>query len=129
MPLGNLIDAELSAFGARAQIRGEPLVVGGPFAQTFALIVHELATNAAKHGSLSVARGHIVIDWRIDRSEAARLTFCWRERGGPAPRRSGRHGMGMQLLNAYQTAHLAFNEEGFEYRLELPLAEAIRGIS
>jgi PAS domain S-box-containing protein len=129
VPLRNLIDAELSAFGARAQIRGEPLVVGGPFAQTFALIVHELATNAAKHGSLSVARGHIVIDWRIDRSEAARLTFWWRERGGPAPRPSERHGMGMQLLNAYQTAHLAFNEEGFEYRLELPLAEAIRGIS
>src|SRR6185436_6814502 len=46
VPLRQLLDAELAPFGPRALVNGEDLIVGAGFAQTFALVVHELATNA-----------------------------------------------------------------------------------
>src|SRR5262249_37054548 len=84
VPLRDLVESELAAFGARTIISGEAIVVGGAFAQTFALVVHELATNAVKHGSLSAERGRVVLDWKINRSsELQQLCFSWMERGGP----------------------------------------------
>jgi PAS domain S-box-containing protein len=129
VPLRQLIDAELAPFAARARIDGEPVVVGGSFAQMFALVVHELATNAAKHGSLSTPRGHVVIGWKIDRSEPeALLSFCWTERGGPPATQPTTEGLGTQLMSLLGKSQVDFRETGFEYALQVPLAEAVRGI-
>lgn len=126
--LRELVAAELSAFGARAVITGESLVVGGAFAQTFALVLHELATNALKHGSLSAERGRVAIDWKIDHAtENAQLKFFWLERGGPPAAPPDNHGFGTQLISLIGESHVEFKEEGFEYVLTVPLEEVVRG--
>ena len=128
VPLRQLIEAELAPFAARATIDGEPVVVGGPFAQMFALVVHELATNAAKHGSLSSPRGHVVIGWKIDRAEPeALLRFSWTERGGPPAALPKSEGLGTQLISMLGKSQATFDEAGFAYALQVPLAEAVRG--
>jgi PAS domain S-box-containing protein len=128
VPLRELVEAELSSFGARAIIDGEALVVGGAFAQSFALIIHELATNAVKHGSLSAERGRVVLDWKIDRSsDDPQLNFSWMERGGPPATPPGNSGLGTQLISLIGESQVVFKEEGFEYVLTVPLEEVVRG--
>jgi PAS domain S-box-containing protein len=128
VPLGQLVEAELAPFATRASIDGEAVVVGGSFAQMFALVVHELATNAAKHGSLSTPRGHVAIAWKVDRSGPEPvLRFSWTERGGPPAAQPKTEGLGSQLISLLGKSQIAFKETGFEYALEVPLAEALRG--
>jgi two-component sensor histidine kinase len=122
------VDAELSAFGARAIVTGEQLIIDPAFAQTFALLIHELATNAVKHGSLSLERGRVVLDWKIDRSsERAQLQFSWVERGGPVARQPEHSGLGTRLLSSIGKTAIAFKDEGFEYFLTMPLSEVLGG--
>ena len=61
-----LIEAELDTFGQRAQVIGEDVILAGDFAQSFALVIHELATNAIKHGAFSSANGAVSIVWHIE---------------------------------------------------------------
>ena len=51
-------------------------------AQAIAVTLHELATNAAKHGALSAAKGQIDLKWLHEAD--GRLVLCWTETGGPA---------------------------------------------
>lgn len=128
VPLRQLIDAELAPFAARATISGDPLVVGGAFAQTFALLVHELGTNASKYGALSSPRGRVVINWKVeDGEDGPALRFAWVERGGPPASPPKETGLGTILMSAIGQSQAAFNEEGFEYVVTVPLAEAVRG--
>jgi PAS domain S-box-containing protein len=128
VPLRQLVEAELAPFAARAIVTGEPVVVGGAFAQTFALLIHELATNAVKHGALSAPRGRVVIEWKIDRSEhEAQLQLAWMERGGPAAKLPKDTGLGTILMSSIGKSRVEFKEEGFEYALKVPLQEALRG--
>ena len=128
VPLRQLVEAELAPFATRAKIDGEAIVVGGSFAQMFALVVHELATNAAKHGSLSTPRGHVVVAWKVDRpAPEALLRFSWTERGGPPATPPKAAGLGTQLISLLGTSQAAFSDAGFEYALQVPLAEAVRG--
>lgn len=128
VPLRQLIDAELAPFAARASVSGETLVVGGAFAQTFALLVHELATNASKYGALSSPRGRVVINWKVEAGEdGPELRFAWVERGGPPVSPPEETGLGTVLMSAIGRSQAAFNGEGFEYVLNVPLAEAVRG--
>jgi PAS domain S-box-containing protein len=127
-PLRDLVDSELLAFPARAVVNGEDLVVGGAFAQTFALVTHELATNAVRHGSLSTPRGGVRIAWNVDRSgPEPQLQFSWVERGGPPASPPKESGLGTRLISMVGISRMAFTNEGFEYGLTVPLAEAIRG--
>jgi len=128
VPLRQLVDAELAPFAARASIAGDAVVVGGPFAQMFALVVHELATNAAKHGSLSTARGHVAIAWKVDRTQPeALLRFSWTERGGPPTTQPTAAGLGTHLISLLGESKASYGQAGFEYTLQVPLAEAVRG--
>jgi two-component sensor histidine kinase len=124
VPLRKLIEAELAPFAARARLQGVPVVVSGTFAQTFALIVHELATNATKHGALSSENGRVLISWKIDEGPPEpRLDFSWVERGGPpavAPQASG---FGTHVIALLGDPRLSFAADGFEYSVSLPLAE------
>jgi PAS domain S-box-containing protein len=128
VPLRELVDAELAPFGARTSIKGQALVIGGAFAQTLALVIHELATNAIKHGALSAEAGRVEITWNVDLSaEPESLTLLWLERGGPPAQTPHNAGFGTRVLQMAGEAHLAFNEAGFEYRLSVPLATAVKG--
>ena len=60
-----LAQGELKPYGSRAAITGEDLTLGPKAAQTLALVLHELATNAAKHGALAEPAGRIEIGWTV----------------------------------------------------------------
>jgi PAS domain S-box-containing protein len=125
--LRQLLAAELLAFGGRVLADGEDIVVGGSFAQTFALVVHELATNAVKHGSLSLPEGRVAIRWNTAQSNDPELHFSWVERGGPpvqAPRSSS---FGTLLMSSLGQSRTVFAQHGFEYHFVVPLAEVVRG--
>jgi hypothetical protein len=74
-----------------------PRCVGGVTAQTIAISLHELATNAAKYGSLSTADGDVEIVW--SRTANGRLSLRWTESGGPTGVLNGaRRGSSAKLL-------------------------------
>jgi PAS domain S-box-containing protein len=69
--------------GVRLILDGPPVSLGARAVTTFALILHELATNAAKYGALSVEEGQLHITWQCDDDK---LNLKWEESGGPAIR-------------------------------------------
>ena len=97
--LRDLLSKELRPY-ASAQIRlqGPDVLLEAPQALAMGMVAHELATNAAKYGALSIPGGVVVIDWSaVD--EDGRVTLNWRETDGPpiadAP---GRSGFGSRLI-------------------------------
>lgn len=102
--------AELGAL-ARASIGAacgspEAIALAGPRvvlppkqALTLAMALHELCTNAAKYGALSVPQGRIALTWQTGRGAAARtLTLTWRESGGPEVTAPARRGFGTLMI-------------------------------
>ncbi|MCG7361078.1 hypothetical protein MHZ93_07415 [Roseomonas sp. ACRSG] len=90
-----LLQAELAPFvsdgdgefDTRAELDGPPVLLPPAAAQPLAMAVHELATNAVKHGALSVPGGRVSISWHLMGTEdapASALRLRWRETGGPA---------------------------------------------
>jgi len=65
-------------------------------AQAVAVILHELATNAVKYGSLSVPNGQVEVTWSGGADE--RLILGWTERGGPPAKRPTREGFGTSVI-------------------------------
>lgn len=81
-------------------LHGPALLLKPAAAQSIALVLHELATNAAKYGALSAPDGRVEVSWCIERDGG--LLLVWQERGGPpgtgqAPVRSG---FGSRLIKA-----------------------------
>lgn len=100
--LKDLIQSEL-----RTRIRSEQqLILEGPDlllrpdpALAMHMIVHELATNAIKHGSLSSADGSVLVRWRITHTDAKpTLTVVWEERDGPRVEPPTDDGFGLQMI-------------------------------
>jgi PAS domain S-box-containing protein len=91
-----LILAILEPYGAHERIvlAGADPAIGGRPMTHIALLLHELATNAAKYGSLSVAGGHLDLDVR---DEDERILLVWRETGGPKPSPGLSPGFGSRL--------------------------------
>lgn len=127
-----LVVEELLAYDAR---EGEQMRVSGPkirfqpkAAESFALAIHELATNALKYGALSQPSGRIDVSWRIDDStQPAQLMFEWRERGGPEVSPPPRKGFGTELLERTLAFELkgqttmAFDSGGLQCTITIPL--------
>lgn len=129
-----LVVEELLAYNAR---EGEQIRVSGPkvrfqpkAAETFALALHELATNALKYGALSLPTGRVEVAWRLDESaEPAELAFEWRERGGPQVTPPPRKGFGTELLErtlAFEfkgQTMMAYNPVGLQCTITIPLSK------
>jgi two-component sensor histidine kinase/integral membrane sensor domain MASE1 len=79
---------------------GPPLILNPQAAEQIGLALHELGTNAVKHGSLSVAGGTVDIRWEIKRDGSGEPQFCfsWEESGGPVVSEPERSGFGRLLL-------------------------------
>lgn len=127
-PIKDIAAAELEPFGERIRMSGPALIVDGRMVQTFALVLHELATNAAKYGSLSNEKGTVSITWSVSGEGAdARFKFRWEERDGPTLESPSRKGFGSTLLETAITSdlsikpRLSFEPGGFVYELEAPL--------
>jgi PAS domain S-box-containing protein len=119
--------------GEQVRIVGPSVRLQSKAAETFGLAIHELATNAVKHGALVVPQGRIRVTWRVHNStEVPRLVFEWKESGVPeraAKRR--RRGFGTDLLERTLAYELkakvaqAFEPDGLRCTIELPLTERI----
>ncbi len=81
--------------GAPFIVAGNPLTIEPEAGLALSLVIHELATNAAKYGALSNDGGRIYIAWE---STNGRLTFSWHEQNGPTVSKPDRAGFGSQLI-------------------------------
>jgi two-component system CheB/CheR fusion protein len=113
----------------RVRIDGDPILLPADLATPFGLIMHELGTNAAKHGSLSRKRGGVNLSWSVStRNKRRLLTVVWKEKGGPAVKPPKAMGFGSALIdNAVPNAKVKreFKSEGFVCTIEFELAEAM----
>jgi PAS domain S-box-containing protein len=100
--LRNLVTQELSPYcrdgQTRARIEGPNLLLAPNTAQTMAVALHELATNAAKYGALSGPNGKIHVDW--SRVADGRIVLRWTETDGPTVTPPTRKGFGMRVIES-----------------------------
>jgi two-component sensor histidine kinase len=98
--LHELIREELAPYrrgdGTRVNIEGPELLLEPNAAQTLAVLCHELATNAAKYGALSVGDGRVVVAWTT--TSDGRLVLRWNETGGPPVTIPTRGGFGTRVM-------------------------------
>ena len=123
--------ATLAPYGADTadgpvSLRGRDIVVSADAAQNLGLIVHELATNAAKYGALSRPAGHVLLAWRAANQS---LELEWRESGGPSVTEPRTKGYGTRFIIATVkqmrgTVEQRFGAEGLNVRLSLPSVHA-----
>jgi len=125
----DVLRAELRPHGAeRYELEGPDVALAPPQALTLGLIVHELATNAAKYGALSTPHGQLRVGWRVDEAAGiADLVLDWIEAGGPPVSPPARRGFGSRLIERSLKgevggeATLDFAPDGLRCRLRLPL--------
>jgi two-component sensor histidine kinase len=84
----------------RITISGPSLILEERVSLSLAIALHELATNATKHGALSVPEGRVDLDWTLApaKSDALKLTLNWHERQGPPVSPPQRRGFGTRLI-------------------------------
>jgi two-component sensor histidine kinase len=78
------------------RIDGPNLLLAPDTAQTIAVTLHELATNAAKYGALSVPTGKVRVEW--SRATDGRVVFRWTEADGPPATPPTRRGFGTRVM-------------------------------
>ncbi|MGI4807251.1 MAG: sensor histidine kinase [Janthinobacterium lividum] len=140
--IGALIRMELDALGAEASddrvtLVGPSVVLRDTIVQTMALAIHELATNARKHGALAAENGALKITWAVEQvgDAAPCLILEWVEEGvvrAPEPEGPKRKGYGRELieralpytLNAKTSFEL--NHDGVRCTIDLPLTDRNR---
>lgn len=112
------------------QISGPDFVVQSKAALAFSMALHELCTNAAKYGALSVEGGRVMIQWQVTQrgSDAAgQLLFRWEEMGGPvvsAPQRAGFGSKMIERMLAQETSaavSVEYLKTGLVCRLAAPM--------
>lgn len=131
--LRELVELSLAAFGrekGRASIEGEDVSIPLQAAGSISLVLHELATNAVKHGALSVPSGRVRVSWAV---RAGEVTIRWRESGGPQVTPPSHRGFGSVLIERSiphelgGTAAIDFAPAGISCTVSFPLAEAPLG--
>ncbi|WP_298728231.1 HWE histidine kinase domain-containing protein [uncultured Ferrovibrio sp.] len=115
--------------GNSIRLAGMPVRLTPRAAPLFAMILHELATNAAKYGALSAETGAIDIEWTTRESETGHmLQAVWQESGGPEVRPPHRRGFGSRLIERGVAAELkgdaviAYEPSGLRCTINIPLA-------
>jgi PAS domain S-box-containing protein len=126
--IDEIIRSEFEAFSDRVEASGPAILLGARAAQTFSLLVHELATNAAKHGALSDASGRVEIRWEVAGvGDGARFRFFWGELDGPlvvAPSRTGFGSIVLEKIVAQDfraKPEIEYAPAGLRYFLDAPL--------
>lgn len=124
LEMGELVEAALGDIVDRVTVNGPPLRLTGSIVQTFALAIHELATNAEKHGALCAQGGAVSVGWTFfENGDDRYLEFAWSERGGPPVDVPPHHGFGLTLVSSLAgTApdpSIRFNADGFDCRMRL----------
>jgi PAS domain S-box-containing protein len=133
---GELVRSQLSHFsgliGYRILLDGPPAQLKAAAAQTLGMAVHELATNASKHGALSSSTGSIQVNWQIENG-AGRPQFSmrWIEANGPSIKEPERRGFGHSILvdmaeySLSATVSLSYPGTGLLWHLTAPASEVL----
>jgi two-component sensor histidine kinase len=130
--MSDLVRAQLDLYaaGRRAEASGPPVFLSAKAVQNIGFALHELATNASKHGALSKPGGRVVIAW--DRPcDGDRIRLEWVEQNGPSVTAPLRQGFGHLVLTqlvpaALQgTSTLEFGSDGVRWQLEIPTSDAV----
>ena len=124
-----MVEATLAPYrdAGNLHLEGPRRLLPARIARTLSLMLHELATNAAKYGALSRDGGTVDLAWSSIEAPEGRLVLTWTERGGPPVEPPRRRGFGCTLIEQSAqhgpggTARLAFGREGVSCRIELPL--------
>lgn len=125
--LHELVRNQLAAYMDNQQIAidGPPVQIDAADAESLALVLHELATNALKYGSLSADPGKVSLSWMISGDTAdRRLNIVWRESGGPPVTAPKSRGLGLALIEsgiAGSAAESSFDASGVTWRFDVPL--------
>jgi two-component sensor histidine kinase len=98
--------------------------------QAVARVLHELVTNAAKHGALSCPGGHVSVSWsRKPNGDGASLMLVWQEHGGPLVKSEIQSSYGINLIRNLiphelgGMVELVFASEGVSCRIEIPIRQ------
>jgi PAS domain S-box-containing protein len=130
--LEDLIRTELGPYEDEARNR---IVVEGPSVELpseaavpVGMAIHELTTNAAKHGALSTFGGQVEVNWQVEPgADRPTLRFSWTERGGPRVSTPTRQGFGSRLLQRVLSTqlqaevHMDFQEDGLRFSMLMPI--------
>jgi two-component sensor histidine kinase len=125
--LRDVVEAEIAGFSERVHMTGPSVTLSPSGVQTFALIVHELSTNAAKYGAHSNETGEVAVEWTLGgQGVGAYMDFAWKERGGPPVEPASHEGFGLSLIGAMgnnpeAAPVIEFEPEGFFCRIRVPL--------
>ncbi len=136
LDLQKVVEEQFAPFSGadRVKITGSKLMLRPKAALSVSLALHELATNAAKYGALSVAEGWVEVSWAEETREGKPwLALHWTEHGGPPVTPPGRSGFGRMLLErslAYDVdghVDLDFTPEGLACTALIPFEQIIEG--
>jgi PAS domain S-box-containing protein len=129
LSLNELVHAELAPYARNnnAEIKGSDILLKAEAGQALAMVLHELATNAAKYGALSTKNGRVSIGWHRSVSAClqSNLVLEWRETNGPAVAATSQPGYGTSTIRdliPYELGgaiDLVLAPEGVRCRLEL----------
>jgi two-component sensor histidine kinase len=127
--LADLVTAETTPYCSQESenvtVQGDPVLLRPQAALTLSLTLHELATNAAKYGALSVPGGRINVSWR---RAGELLIISWAESGGPPVQPPSHRGFGSKLIErsvAHElegSSRIEFLPPGLRCELKIPLA-------
>jgi PAS domain S-box-containing protein len=129
--LGTLVAEELAPYrtGDKVEIGGPNISLLPATAQGIALALHELATNAAKHGALSSMMGKVSLTWQL---QSDTLQLLWGESGGPQIRAPSARSFGLKVIRASIEQQLGgqtvfdWNSTGLRCSLSIPLRETAK---
>jgi PAS domain S-box-containing protein len=130
--LGRLVDEELGPYrtgeAGRITVAGPNIVLHPATAQTLALALHELATNAAKHGALSAGAGRVYFAWEL---KVGSLVLNWCETGGPPVKAPATQGYGTRVISASIERQLGgralfdWRPEGLQCVMSIPRSDKV----
>lgn len=116
---------------ARVMLDGSSVPLNPKAALTLARVFHELASNAAVHGSLSAAAGQVAVTWRTEpTADGERMFLRWQESGGPPAEAPEHPGFGLRLIEGDLArdlageVHVAYDRAGLVCRIAMPLPAA-----
>jgi two-component sensor histidine kinase len=118
--IARVMQEELELFqpgkAPRVTLNGPSIMLDAAAVQALAMAVHELATNAVKHGALSTEQGRVYVEWA--QGEDGQVKVRWSETGGPAVRKPDRHGLGIGTIMYCGHDELGSSQVGFDWRPE-----------
>ena len=134
--LTDLVGAAMTSFlpvgDERVRSAGPPVSLSPNATVSFTMALHELGTNAMKHGALSTPDGTVEIAWDVAPGRNGWLVFTWTEQGGPKVTEPKRKGFGSKMIEK-GVAHdlgaqvaIDYRESGVVCTMELPLGDKIR---